>query len=84
MNRHILGKVNSKNNSCQYIHTCCFVAELRVSVLKIAVENLEYFLKMSMKKFIFRKVSNHFHCIYFSMNFTTDSTTKFSNQQLFQ
>ena len=32
-----LVKVNLKNNSRQYMHTCCFEGELRVFVLKIAV-----------------------------------------------
>ena len=35
MNRHKLGKVTFKNNPGQY--TCCFRAELRTCVLKIAV-----------------------------------------------
>ena len=35
MNCRKLGKVNLKNNSCQYIHSFCFGAQLRMSVLKI-------------------------------------------------
>ena len=37
VNGHRLDKANLKNNSRQYIHTCCFEAEFRICVLKIAV-----------------------------------------------
>ena len=29
------GKANLKNDSCQYLHTCCLGAELRICVLEI-------------------------------------------------
>ena len=37
MNRNKIGNINLKNESRQYMHTCCFCAELRICILKIAV-----------------------------------------------
>ena len=65
-----LGKINLKNNPRQYIHTCCFGAELRMCVLKVAV------LRKKPRKVYLEK------SLYLPRNFNTGYITKLTDPPL--